>query len=224
MPDISFIVESGYNTSYIDSLCMCLFYKSSCIDVLLNHNPDDSRFYYLQMLIKNNLINATRREYSIGSDILNEIRNFCVICDFNSSDITFLCDVSEFYVFLLNGIGIGKIHMETVNLNDMSHTKSFESDNGTPTISHNSFNYIEFIPTENDYLLNTDVIVERWKNKNIGDKRYHFIDMPFVLPIYNIVLKLQNLFLVFYTININKFITIFYSTKTSKSYAFNNLF
>jgi hypothetical protein len=51
---MTFVVADGLNTSYIDSILMSLFYKSSHLEEMLIQQPDNAEFIYLQEMISNN--------------------------------------------------------------------------------------------------------------------------------------------------------------------------
>lgn len=95
------IVEDGYNTSYISTLLIGLFYQNSNIyDILLEMNPDNIYFIYLQEIIKQNFIEQIKKNIYIQSNILNEIRNFIFLNNFhNYSDILEehnICDLWQY--------------------------------------------------------------------------------------------------------------------------------
>jgi hypothetical protein len=74
------VVEGGFNTSYINSLFISLFYrKNEYIKELLNSEPAQPSGYYLQEIIKTNFVNPILKNYSIKSDVINEIRNYLII-------------------------------------------------------------------------------------------------------------------------------------------------
>ena len=77
---INFIVEDGYNTSYMDSVFVALFYKTSYPQNILAEQVDDMNILYLQDLIYYYFVKNMRLNYTINSQIMNEIRNWMVIC------------------------------------------------------------------------------------------------------------------------------------------------
>ena len=72
----NFIIENGYNTSYIDSLLVALFYKSSYIDKLLQEHPQNETFYYLQEIIQTNFVNVIKRNYVVKEPREGKERQF----------------------------------------------------------------------------------------------------------------------------------------------------
>ena len=72
----NFIVEDGYNSSYIDTLLMSLFYTPSDLEnIFLNNDPKNIYNIYLQELIKNRFTDALKDHNSILFETINEIRN-----------------------------------------------------------------------------------------------------------------------------------------------------
>lgn len=181
MSDIYLVVENGYNTSYIDSLLIALFYRPTNIENLLNHYSEDSEFNYIQDMIKYNFIDLVRRRYSIGSEILNEIRNYCVMCNWKyNENIIDLFDVNDFYAFYINGIKTGHLLFETINAIDQKSEQK-------------TLPYIEVVPDDDIYRENIlSTMVTQWidttllnKTDNIESTQcYHFSEIPILLPIY----------------------------------------
>lgn len=71
-----FTIEDGYNTSYISTLFIVLFYERSMIErcLLLENNSRTLNGLYLQKLIQTNFIEPLRNNTCITSAMLNEIR------------------------------------------------------------------------------------------------------------------------------------------------------
>jgi hypothetical protein len=118
--DIQLVVEDGYNTSYIDALLTALFYKeTSATNFILDNIPKKSEGYYLQELIKTKYVNPLRKNCSITSNIINEIRNYSIICGWSkNTNITELKDLCEFYIFLADIFNIPKIECEIIDIKD----------------------------------------------------------------------------------------------------------
>lgn len=107
------IVENGYNTSYIDSLLIALFYKNSSINDILENEPLIPEVYYLQELIKFKFVNQIKKGYSIFSQSINEIRNYCIICGWNTKgNIDEQQSCIEYYNFLFDLFKIKPIEFE----------------------------------------------------------------------------------------------------------------
>jgi hypothetical protein len=70
---MSFCVEDGYNTSYIDSVLIALFYKPTHLHELLTQLPEKTMFSYLQELIFSNFVEQVRKNYSVNSGMKYEI-------------------------------------------------------------------------------------------------------------------------------------------------------
>lgn len=103
MSYIPICIEDGYNTSYIDSVLIALFYKAnSYTTLLLEKYTENNSVIYLQELIKTKFIDALHKNYSINSNIINEIRNYAFIMGWDnySSYNNELCSPVDFFIFL----------------------------------------------------------------------------------------------------------------------------
>lgn len=99
-------VENGYNTCYIDSLLVGLFYTPSIIyNKLLDNDPDDNNFMYLQEIIKNNFIDTLRKNMSITADIINEIRNYSFIYGY-PKELLKQQNIIEYFTFITNNMNM----------------------------------------------------------------------------------------------------------------------
>lgn len=87
---MDFVIEDGYNTSYMATLFMALFYSRSMIERYLLLENDNEKFdgLYLQKLIQHNFVDNVRKNLNITSKMLNEIR-LCAITNgwMNDGDI-----------------------------------------------------------------------------------------------------------------------------------------
>lgn len=175
----TFVVANGLNTSYIDSLLAALFYKSSHLRAILNQYPDQSKFLYLQELINNNFIDNINHGYSIDESIINEIRNYSIVCGWkDNGNITDLYPVTDYMKFLMQGIGFGQIDFEIVEFDEME----------TEKIRTLTMNYIDVKVSEN-----TDVklLLEKWYNFYVEKETEkmtilcnRFKEIPTMIPIY----------------------------------------
>ena len=104
-------IEDGYNTSYIDSLIISLFYKTSTFNFFINSQPKDINIYYLQELF-NKIIDLLKSNYIISSESINEIRNYSIYCGWQKdNNIINLFPVSEYYKFLIDKFNIKYIQV-----------------------------------------------------------------------------------------------------------------
>ena len=117
---IPFHIEQGLNTSYITSLLMSLFYKhDSNINNLLTDKPQNPKGFYLQDLIKTLFVEPVRKNYTIKSDTINEIRNYLLINGWESDD-NFLenRDPNDLYKFLSSMLNDLNIEFEIYHIKD----------------------------------------------------------------------------------------------------------
>ena len=97
-------IEDGHNTCYINSLLTGLFYVPSIIHTkLLEEDPKNIYFVYLQEIIKNSYVDYIRKGIPIMADTVNEIRNFCFFSGF-SSNIAEKHNVSDYLNFIVSNI------------------------------------------------------------------------------------------------------------------------
>lgn len=172
------IIEDGYNTSYIVSFIISLFYKSSDVDNILNIEPYDIQFIYIQEFIKIRFIESLRRGYSIHGDVINELRNYLMKCDWcnNINDILSLHKIDTFYVYFMNRIYNGGHHIEFTRINkDNTNTTQHIS---TPLI------YITLPDGLDKITINN--LFKIWLNSNIslGTYDYKITSPPDILPLY----------------------------------------
>ncbi len=117
---IPFIVEDGFNTSYIDALCVALYYKPSYIQNMLAEYPVNIHFASLQEIIYEDFVCNMRSHNAIDSSIINNIRNEMIACGWKENmNIVELYNVCELYLFLIKGFCesnmICKINENVVN-------------------------------------------------------------------------------------------------------------
>lgn len=166
-----FCVEGGINTSYIDSLLIALFYKPSTIDNILNNSPISCEFYYLQELFRN-FVEIVRRNYSVGLDLLNEIRNYSIMCGWKQDgNILDLFNVSDYYNFIVTSLNSNIIRFEII-----------DKDNNQ--ISEKQISLINIsISKDTDSDIKINELLDQWANIEIKNV-YHFLDIPNYIPIY----------------------------------------
>jgi hypothetical protein len=146
---------------------------------ILSQFPDQSKFLYLQELINNNFIDNINHGYSIDSSIINEIRNYSIVCGWKEGgNITDLYSVADYMKFLMHGIGFGQIDFEFVEFDKMENEK----------IRTLSMNYIDVPISEN-----TDVklLLEKWYDDHVKKPTEEltilcnrFKEIPIMIPIY----------------------------------------
>lgn len=162
------IIENGYNTSYIFSLLIGLFYNHNCISELLIIDPIDNKYIYIQEFIKYKIIETLHNNISITSATLNEFRNYINLCEW-SKPSEMLCNknIVDFYLFLCKGISDYKIKIDRLLIDDN-------------IIESLSYNYIDINLKQNDSL---NIIFMNWINDNLcNNSKYKLKDIPPILP------------------------------------------
>ena len=174
----SLIIEDGFNTSYLDTLFMSLFYRVTHLDDILTNLSTNPHFSYLQELINSNFIEKVRKNHSIDSSIINEIRNYSFFCKWKEGyDVTALYSPIDYFDFLIKGIGFLGIKYEIIEI-----SKNQKEDIVTTV----SVNYINTTVEED-----TDIklLLKKWiskfsNNPNTELQCYHFTELPMLVPIY----------------------------------------
>jgi hypothetical protein len=120
MSIIPFHIEKGLNTSYITSFLISLFYKyDTNINSILIDKPQNPAGFYLQELIRTLFVEPIRKNFSIKSDTINEIRNYLLINNWES-DLNFLDNRNcvELYGFISDMLFINNIEFEIYHIKD----------------------------------------------------------------------------------------------------------
>lgn len=177
------IVENGINNCYISSLLVALFYSSSDIYYrMLESEPSNPNFYYLQELIKLNFIEPLRKNISVTTDIINEIRNYMFMNGWKSDkydEIIEQQDIGELYIYLSNNLNEQNSYLIKECLYD-----------DLEEINNKSLSFIKLpLPKDNiDHKnLNLEDLLHQWLldsnfNKNISSTKIN--NVPYIFPIY----------------------------------------
>jgi hypothetical protein len=117
---IPFHIEKGLNTSYITSFLISLFYKyDTNINSILIDKPQNPAGFYLQELIKTLFVEPIRKNFSIKSDTINEIRNYLLINNWES-DLNYLDNRNciDLYGFISDMLFVNNIEFEIYHIKD----------------------------------------------------------------------------------------------------------
>ncbi len=174
------IVENGYNTCYLSSLFTAMFYKSSEIEKILDRAPKDGSGLFLQELIKIKFVEPIRRHFSISSNIMNEIRNYCIVLGWcnETPNITEQQDIDKYYKFLFDEFNLTHIEFEILKL--------------SPDLKLNVSTVLKFPMIKLEFnSLNSQSIKNMFLNfitnevlKNDQSTYYKLISIPNYIPIY----------------------------------------
>lgn len=99
----NYVVEDGYNTLYLSTLLVALFHTPSVIDrcLLLENNSQKLNGILIQKIIEKNFVNMFRRNISITSKLLNQIRMCSHVSGWkNTKNIDELLQESDPILFL----------------------------------------------------------------------------------------------------------------------------
>jgi hypothetical protein len=171
---INAIVEDGYNTTYITSLFVALFYNcNNDIRNILDEIPNEIDGIYLQELLKKKFIEMIRRNLCIYADVINQIRNYLFVIGWCNDNIDILLDNHElidFFLFLTKKIKIETINIETLNIN-----------NGQLEVINNSkLSYIKIIPSNNNCSIK--FLLDNWINYNINTNNNYYYKLSNIPP------------------------------------------
>jgi hypothetical protein len=165
----NFIIEEGYNTSYIDSLFMGLFFTPSLIEnIILNNYPKKMDNIYLQEIIKDKFVDIIKSGKSILFDTINELRNIFFM--YGWLDYETICNnqlVNDFYNFLADiftlQIKIQKKNTEKINSIYYININLTESTNEMLSLKNL---YIEWLKQEQNIIVNIPYILPFYINRN----------------------------------------------------------
>ena len=121
------IIEDGYNTSYIVSLITALFYKFDNSNKLLDVEPKNKKFVYIQEFIKIKFNTSIQKGFCIYSETINEFRNYINYCGWqeNIDDMLKEHDVADFYSYIMNGMyGSNMFIFEKINNNNNNNNNN----------------------------------------------------------------------------------------------------
>jgi hypothetical protein len=190
---VNIIVENGYNTSYISTLLIALFFNNTYLeDLILSRYLNNQKNIYLQEIIKLEIIDKIKHNNSILSDSINKIRMVSHLLGWQKTDSMFNNhNILEYYQFLLHKCEALTYCTRSIKSNKLS---SSEIGNTIHSITH-----INITPN-----LNTSIINEFHSNINMYFHDSYFEttiikDKYIQIP----VIRLRNLFPLF-TFYINR--------------------
>lgn len=172
------ILENGYNTDYIYSVLISLFYVSNIgTTELMNNNMNDSNATYIQEYIKTKIIYQIQNHKSIESKIINKLRLFLYNCGWLKNENKLIVEkesVDKFYKFLISktfGYNIKIIKI----MNNKENNYSYD-------MIHLTEKHIE---DTNDRIVNVSSLLSKWIDIEMQDcMGYKFDKLPFLIPIY----------------------------------------
>jgi len=178
------VLEDGYNTDYIYSLILALFYlPSDGVNRIINEDMEDSNAYYLQEFIKMKLIYLVQRGSSIESKIVNRLRMYCYNSGWlsgNDQHILSKVRIDTFYNFLISDM--------------MGHSLEFtradprgnQSNDLKFPLIHLNRQLIEQVAGQSVGLINLSDCVDRWIEQNVSESKYlyKFKTIPQLVSIY----------------------------------------
>ena len=179
--NLNFIIEDGYNTDYITSLLVAIFYFcSNELGTILGTDTNNPNTYYIQEFIKKKFVTQMHQNCSINSRTINRLRLFLYDSGWYKK-CTFLldrCKVNIFYEFLFSSILEYNIDFIRVDL-----ASGKECDLQYPYIHIDD----KFISEPKNQIVDTNSLISAWINLNVSENNkfaYKFKQVQILLPIY----------------------------------------
>jgi hypothetical protein len=167
----NFIIEDGYNTSYMDSLFMGLFYTPSLIEnILLNTIPKKIDNIYLQEIIKDKFVDIIKNGKSVLFDSINEIRNIFFM--YGWLDYDMICNnqsVNNFYNF------IAEMFILPIKIQ-----KKYNTNNDTLSDYNNIYCININLDEKSENMISLKDIYIKW----LEHEQLMIINIPHILPFY----------------------------------------
>lgn len=160
---MDFIIEDGYNTTYIPLLLVSFFCEKSIIErcLLLDNNSTKTGSLYLQKIIYKNFVDIIRNNSCVSAGNINEI----LLC---SQSLGWYCDYKEhnpfdFFNFILKSLNYSKLsitsyqqniitqkltnnkHMETQTYIELQNNGSIQESYDSWFIDHKINNFPMFV-------------------------------------------------------------------------------
>jgi len=172
----NFVIEDGYNTSYIDALFMGLFYTPSLIEnIFLSNNPKVIDKIFLQEIIKDKFVDIIRNEKSVLIDTINEIRN--ILFMYGWLDYNTLCDhqnINDFYKF------IADLFTTQIKIQKKNNKQNIVSI-GEPD---NLYSIDITLDKHTDDMISLKDTYDDWLNKSYNGDQNIINNIPYILPFY----------------------------------------
>jgi hypothetical protein len=178
------ILEDGYNSDYIYSLIIALFYTpSDGMNKIINTDTNNSNTYFLQEYIKNKFIYPMHRQISIESSTVNKLRLFMYNCGWHKSDDKHILEKGEldkFYSFLIHTMMEYSMRFTRIDsMNNTSKEKKYDMIRITNDNINNSFG-------SND-IISLSPLINNWLNREVTESdnyNFKFESIPYIIPIY----------------------------------------
>lgn len=183
---MSIILEDGYNSDYIYSLLISLFYiPTDGSNKIINTDNNFVDSYYIQEYIKGKFIYPIHRDITIRSSVINKLRLFLYNCGWlknNNKNILTKGNLDEFYSFLICKMLNTTIKITIIDFDNNSFlVKNTDFIKITDEHIFNTDNAI------NSKIVNLSDAVNTWFDKEVTNGNitsYKFDDIPLLIPIY----------------------------------------
>lgn len=175
----NFILEDGYNSDYIYSILISMFYKpSDGMNKIINTDTRNSDTYFIQEFIKIKFIYPVHRNLSIETSTVNKLRLYLYNCGWlKDNSILEHGNIGEFYIFLISYVMDYKLQFIKI-----------EPDSNNFTCTKYDMVHItdKHIKDNNSKKVSLTTLFNEWINSEIIQNIYSFkFDViPFILPIY----------------------------------------
>ncbi len=180
------ILEDGYNTDYIYSLIIALFY-TPCdgLNKIINIDASNSNTYYLQEFIKSKFIYPMHRNMSIESCQVNKLRVFMYNCGWHKNDdkdILDKGDLDKFYNFIMNNMM--EYNLQIVKIDPLCNSSKIDKlDMIRITDKHiDDKHCVDFM---GEKMINLSFMIRQWVKESLVEEvySYKFETIPFIIPV-----------------------------------------
>lgn len=167
-----FIVEDGYNTSYIDTVLFALFYPSDRFKNYIEINkPQNANNVFYTELVKSRIVSKLQKNLSIRSSDINYVRNYSYFMGWLAgspiNDLLGLHGVEKYFSFLAMRLELKPI--------EVMHNNAKVS---MPYIQIN-------LPATNNERVGINKLVDNVIcNETNTEGKMTIVNYPFILPIF----------------------------------------
>lgn len=179
------ILEDGYNTDYIYSLLIALFFiPSDGLNKIINMDTDNSNTYYIQEYIKSKIIYPLQKGLSLEASMINKLRIILYHCGWLKNEKRMLINrinIDTFYQFLITDMMNYRLKFMRVDqVSNVMDDKEFN------VIDVSEQNIISEQNTQINKIIHINSLVNYWIEQNIIQNKYSykFSDIPLLIPVY----------------------------------------
>lgn len=183
------ILEDGYNTDYIYSLIIAIFYMpTDGTNKMINIDSNNGNTYYVQEYIKNKFIYPLHHNQSIESHVVNKLRMFLYNCGWlykTDQHILSKPSINIFYDFLICELfSYNFTIIRICSIDNTTRAETNEKHVNMITLTHTHISKVQ--KNNPNKILSLSLLINNWVDTNIIEEKYdfRFDSVPMILPIY----------------------------------------